>query len=353
MNMQENDNIKFMQRCLDLAGMAEGMTFPNPVVGSVIVHDDLIIGEGYHIKPGEPHAEIIAIASVKDKRLLTTSVLYVNLEPCSHFGKTPPCADMIISQGIKKIVIGTKDTSKKVSGNGIEKLKKAGCEVITGVLEEKCRFINRRFFTFHERGRPYIILKWAQSADGYLDAERKRNLINVPARISGNPEKILVHKWRADEQSILVGAGTVRADNPKLNIREWTGKDPLRLILSSSGQIEKDSEIFRTNGINIVFTHNADAKFADAAIVKLNGDRESASQITDYLYNEGIQSLLIEGGAIVLNHFISNNLWDEARIFSGKEFLKGGIKAPDISGKIISQAKFQKSSLKVILNEAF
>ena len=343
--MQENDDIKFMSRCLDLARRAEGLTCPNPAVGSVIVHNNIIIGEGYHIKSGEPHAEVMAIASVKEKKLLTSSVLYVNLEPCSHFGKTPPCADLIISQGIRKIVIGTKDTSKNVSGNGIEKLRKAGCEVIVGVLEDECRFLNRRFFTFHEKGRPYIILKWAQSADSYLDVDRKQNQIDRPTWISGNTERILVHKWRAQEQSILIGAGTVRADNPKLNIREWIGENPLRLILSSSGLLNKDSEIFKTNGTNIVFTHNADVTFTGTVVVKLNGERDSASQITDYLFNSGVQSLLIEGGAIVLKHFISNNLWDEARIFSGKEFFNGGIKAPDNFGKIISSTKFPKSSL--------
>ncbi len=186
--MPEKDDIKFMQRCLDLASKSEGRTYPNPLVGSVIVHNGRIIGEGYHLKAGEPHAEVVAINSVNEKELLSSSTLYVNLEPCSHFGKTPPCSDLIISRSIKKVVIGTTDTSEKVSGKGIAKLKESGCEVITGVLEEKCRWINRRFFTFHEKKRPYIILKWAQSADGFLDAERSKDHIRKPLWITGNSE---------------------------------------------------------------------------------------------------------------------------------------------------------------------
>jgi diaminohydroxyphosphoribosylaminopyrimidine deaminase/5-amino-6-(5-phosphoribosylamino)uracil reductase len=349
--MQENEDIKFMWRCLDLAKKSEGRTYPNPLVGSVIVYDGMIIGEGYHLKVGGPHAEVNAINSVKDKKLLKYSTLYVNLEPCSHYGKTPPCADLIISTGIKRVVIGTGDTSLKVSGKGISKMKESGCEVISGVLEEDCRWINRRFFTYHEKKRPYIILKWAQSADGFLDAERSPDHIREPLWITGNTERILVHKWRAAEQSILAGAGTVRADNPKLNVRDWTGEDPLRLILSSSGELNSDSALFRTNGTNIVFTHNADAKIANAVMVKLNDLRSSALQIGDYLYSSDIQSVFIEGGAKVLGHFISEEIWDEARIFKGRDYYKKGTKAPSIKGKSLSHDLFSRSSMEVISND--
>ncbi|MDQ1297394.1 MAG: diaminohydroxyphosphoribosylaminopyrimidine deaminase, partial [Bacteroidota bacterium] len=202
----ETDDIKFMQRCLDLAQKAEGMTRPNPMVGSVIVRGGVIIGEGYHLKAGGPHAEVVAINSVMDKSLLRSSALYVNLEPCSHFGKTPPCADLIVSSGLRKVFIGPGDTSEKISGQGIAILKKAGLEVKTGILEEKCRYINRRFFTFNEKKRPYIVLKWAQSADGFLDIERRKAVQQRPTWITGEAERVLVHKWRATEQAILVGA---------------------------------------------------------------------------------------------------------------------------------------------------
>jgi diaminohydroxyphosphoribosylaminopyrimidine deaminase/5-amino-6-(5-phosphoribosylamino)uracil reductase len=317
--MPETDDIKFMKRCLELACRSEGRTYPNPMVGSVIVYEGLIIGEGYHLKAGEPHAEVNAINSVLDKNMLKSATLYVNLEPCAHHGKTPPCTDLIISSGIRRVVAGTIDTSEKVSGRGVAKLKESGCEVITGVLEEDCRWINRRFFTFHEKKRPYIILKWAQSGDGFIDIERKKNRIREPKWITGNAERVLVHRWRASEQSILAGAGTIRTDNPKLNVRDWTGKDPLRLILSSSGKLNSNSSLFGTNGINIVFTHNADAKIKNSVIVKLDEKSSSSVQIADYLYSTGIQSVLIEGGAKVISHFISSGLWDEARIFSGKE----------------------------------
>jgi len=305
--MPGNDDIKFMQRCLDLASNSEGRTYPNPLVGSVVVHDGQIIGEGYHLKTGEPHAEVVAIRSVKQMELLGASTLYVNLEPCSHFGKTPPCTDLIISSGIKRVVAGTTDTSEKISGRGFSKLRESGCEVITGVLEEKCRRINRRFFTFHEKKRPYVILKWAQSADGFIDAERISSQARKPLWITGNAERVLVHRWRASEQSILAGAGTIRIDDPKLNVRDWTGRDPLRLILSSSGNISDTSSLFTAEGRNIVFTRNSDAEIGNATIVQLHEGTGSAIQIAEYLYESGIQSVLIEGGAKVLDHFISSD----------------------------------------------
>ena len=237
--MGADEDLKFMKRCLELADKALGFTFPNPVVGCVIVYNGAIIGEGYHLKAGGPHAEVIAIGSVASRELLKSSVLYVNLEPCSHFGKTPPCADLVINSGIRKVVIGTKDTSGNVGGNGILKLKKAGCDVITGILEDECRWINRRFFTFHEKKRPYIILKWAQSADGFIDFIRDDRNIQKPAWITGEAERVLVHKWRCDEQVILAGARTIKMDNPRLNVREWTGDDPVFVLAHERTLLEQ------------------------------------------------------------------------------------------------------------------
>ncbi len=349
--MVQGNDINFMRRCLDLAVKAEGRTYPNPLVGSVVVHDNVIIGEGYHVKAGEPHAEVIAVNSVMKKELLKHAILYVNLEPCSHFGKTPPCSGFIVSSGITKIVIGTGDTSEKVAGSGIAFLKNAGCEVITGVLEQECRWINRRFFTFNEKKRPYIILKWAQSSDGFLDYEREKNSGQKPVWITGNAERVLVHRWRAAEQAILAGAGTIRSDDPQLNVRYWAGNDPVRVILSSSGILKKESAVFRINGTNIVFTKNTETDLTNSEIVKLDNSLASACQIADYLHGKEVQSLLIEGGAGVLDHFISEGLWDEARVFTGKSTFTKGVNAPVISGNVIENTFFSGSKLTVILND--
>jgi diaminohydroxyphosphoribosylaminopyrimidine deaminase / 5-amino-6-(5-phosphoribosylamino)uracil reductase len=346
--MMEAEDIKFMHRCLELAQKAEGLTYPNPMVGSVIVHEGKIIGEGYHLRAGESHAEVNAVNSVSDKSKLKASTLYVNLEPCSHFGKTPPCADFIVSNGIPKVVIGTADSSEKVSGKGIERLKSAGCEVITGVIEEECRRLNRRFFTFNEKKRPYITLKWARSADGYLDVLRTSDHKAEPTWISGKPERILVHKWRASEQSILVGAGTIRADDPQLNVREWKGPDPLKLILSSSGIVNAGSALNKSNRV-ILFTHNPTAENPVKERVIINRSEASSVQIARYLYSAGLQSLFIEGGAEVLNHFISTGLWDEARIFTGADYFREGPKAPSVKGTLFSGTVFSGSTLEIYL----
>lgn len=336
---------------MELASAAEGMTYPNPLVGSVIVHDGRIIGEGYHLKAGSPHAEVNAINSVSDKSKLSKSTLYVNLEPCSHFGKTPPCADFIIENKIPEVVIGTIDTSKKVSGKGISKLEESGCKVITGVLETECRWLNRRFFSFNEKQRPWIILKWAQSADGYMDLIRSQDSGQKPTWISGKPERVLVHKWRASEQAILVGAGTIRADNPKLNVREWRGNDPVKLILSRSGRIDDSIAANGTNGSLVVFTLNEAPEIAGSVKLKLEINTPASEQVIKYLYRERLQSLFIEGGAEVLNHFLSGGLWDEARIFTGNTNFNGGLKAPVVGGINISRTNFEGSYLEVFLNE--
>jgi diaminohydroxyphosphoribosylaminopyrimidine deaminase / 5-amino-6-(5-phosphoribosylamino)uracil reductase len=347
--MTETDDIKFMRRCLELAIKAEGLTYPNPMVGSVIVYEGNIIGEGYHLRSGEPHAEVNALNSVMDKSKLKQSTLYVNLEPCSHFGKTPPCADLIISEGIPRIVLGTVDTSTNVSGKGAEKLREAGREVIAGVLEDECRYLNRRFFTFHEKRRPYITLKWAQSSDGYIDIIRAEGQKNEPRWISGKPERVLVHKWRASEEAILAGADTVRSDNPRLDVREWVGHNPVKLILSSSGTFTGDIILKNTDARLVIFTHNPDADVSGSEKIILDKNLPSAVQISDYLYSSGIQSLFIEGGAEVLNHFISAGLWDEARIFKGGDFFRQGVRAPVINGKLYYKNEFSGSTLEIYL----
>jgi diaminohydroxyphosphoribosylaminopyrimidine deaminase / 5-amino-6-(5-phosphoribosylamino)uracil reductase len=348
--MVEKDDIKFMQRCLELASKAEGLTYPNPLVGAVVVHEGKIIGEGFHLKSGTPHAEVNAIDSVKDRSLLKFSTLYVNLEPCSHFGKTPPCADLIISSSIPRVVIGTIDTSDRVSGKGITRLKEAGCIVKTRVLEEECRWLNRRFFTVTEKKRPYIILKWAQSSDGYIDILRSGNHKSKPVWITGNPEKVLVHKWRSCEESIMVGAATVRADDPLLNVREWTGNQPLRIILSRSGAIDPDSALFRTNDTFIMFTGNMKSDLPGAVKIKLEEGMSASEQITDYLSGKGIQSLFVEGGAEVLNHFISEGCWDEARVFTGELYFGEGLKAPVLGNeRLTEQVYYDKSRLDIFI----
>lgn len=346
--MTEADDNKFMQRCIDLAVGAEGLTYPNPMVGSVIVGNGVVIGEGFHFKAGEAHAEVNAINSVKKRELLKSSTLYVNLEPCSHYGKTPPCADFIIANGIPEVVVGTIDSSEKVSGKGIEKLKSAGCDVREGVLEKECRQLNRRFFTFHENKRPFITLKWAQSSDGFIDVIRSAESMDGPHWITGKSERILVHKWRSTEQSILTGGRTVRTDLPRLDVREWSGPNPLKLILSSSGNI--GSEAKNTDSQVILFTHDVIAGSDNMQKVVLSKDIPSATQICDYLYSKGIQSLFIEGGAEVLNHFISLGLWDEARIFTGDEKFRDGTRAPALKGDFLSRTLFSNSMLEMYLN---
>ncbi len=349
--MMSPEDLKYMNRCLELASKGEGLTYPNPMVGSVIVHAGQIIGEGYHLKSGGPHAEVIAINSVKDKELLKSASLYVNLEPCSHFGKTPPCADLIISSGIPRVVIGTSDTNGKVAGQGVAKLLAAGCEVITGVVEIECRRLNRRFFTFHEKKRPYITLKWAQSADGFIDIVRKAGDKPGINWITGNAERSLVHRWRAAEQAILIGARTLRTDRPLLNVRDWKGNNPVKLILSRSGELDNKLLENETNGTTIVFTYNMEVQFSFAQKVLLSNESSSASQIASYLYKIGIQSLFIEGGAEVLNHFISEELWDESRIFRGKQAFNDGIMAPELHNRQYSQTLFSESTLNVYLRD--
>jgi len=293
----------YMQRCLQLAALGLGKTSPNPMVGAVIVHNGKIIGEGYHHLYGQAHAEVNAINSVKDMELLKESTLYVNLEPCSHFGKTPPCADAIIRYGIPKVVIGSIDYHDKVNGNGVRKLREAGVEVVENVCKADCEELNRRFFTFHQQHRPYIILKWAQTRDGFMDIDR--NDSEPTSYWITNPAlKVLVHKWRSEEDAILVGYNTMRNDRPQLTTREYPGKDPQRFVMQ--------------RGTDII---------AELPYTPLS---EKAEEAIQQLYNLKIQSVIIEGGKKTLEKFLEIGLWDEARILVGNQCWGKGLKAPKI-----------------------
>lgn len=323
-----NRDETYMQRCVDLARLGVGSVAPNPMVGAVIVCDDKIIGEGFHQRYGESHAEVNAITSVQDKSLLKKATIYVSLEPCSHHGKTPPCSDLLIEHQFKKVVIGCKDSHSKVSGKGIEKLKKAGIEVEVGVLEQECRDLNKRFFTFHERQRPYVILKWAQSKDGYLDKLRPNNEKGINW-ISAPETKALVHKWRSEEQSILVGRKTVQNDNPSLTVREFSGINPTRIIIDSQMQLSSELNIFSDDAKTIIFNRVKNEVKENIEWIKI---QETDTQlILDELYKRNIISVFVEGGSRTLQYFIFGNVWDEARVIVGNSIFGEGTKAPTIN----------------------
>lgn len=312
---------KYIQRCIDLANNGLGTTFPNPMVGCVIVFDNKIIGEGWHRKSGEPHAEVLAIASVKDKTLLSKSTIYVSLEPCSHFGKTPPCCDLILKYNIPNVVVGTVDPNIKVAGNGIKKLIDSGKKVIVGVLEEACFELNKRFFTFHEKKRPYIVLKWAETEDGFIAPISKNE--QKPVWITNSLSRQLVHKWRSEEQAVLVGTQTVLDDNPKLTVRDWAGNHPIRIVLDQKNRIPKESHVFDNQSATLILSAET-----------INYSSNVGSQIALFLFENNIQSVLIEGGRQTIQTFIDADLWDEARIFRGKIKFEVGIKTPKINGKV-------------------
>lgn len=330
---------KYIKRCIELAKNGLGTTYPNPLVGSVIVCNGKIIGEGWHQKSGKPHAEVNAVNSVKDKSLLKKATIYVSLEPCSHFGKTPPCCDLIITNKIPNVVIGTVDPNIKVAGNGIKKLIEAGTNVTIGVLEAECNELNKRFFTFHEKKRPYIILKWAESQDGFiapLDRYEKK-----PVWITNPYSRQLVHKWRTEEQAILVGTQTVIDDNPKLNARDWSGNNPIRIVLDRNNRIPKNSHVLDQQVKTILFSEfRIGAEKENAIFETIDFKKNRAEQVVQALYKQQIQSVIIEGGRQTLQTFIDANLWDEARIFIGTTQFKTGIRAP-----VLVQKQFEKQPI--------
>lgn len=329
-----NSHEDYIRRCIQLGSNGLGTTQPNPMVGAVIVYNDHIIGEGYTSPYGGSHAEVNAINSVHDISLLSKSTLYVTLEPCSHFGKTPPCSDLIIRHKIPKVVIGCIDDNPKVAGRGIKKLRDSGCEVILGILEKECKNHHKRFFTFHNKQRPYIILKWAESSDGYIAPKTKEE--KQPVWITNVYSRQLVHKWRAQEQAILVGTTTVKEDNPSLTVRDWKGVNPTRIVLDKSKKLDVKHAVF-----------NDDAKTIRLTRAHINYNEPIAAQISKYLHEQNINSVIIEGGSKTIQTFIDEGLWDEARVFYGSVLFKVGTKAPDFNGRVISETHIQKDTLKV------
>ena len=314
----------FMKRCIELALNGSGNVAPNPLVGCVIVYDDKIIGEGFHQEFGKAHAEVNAIESVTDKTLLSKSTLYVSLEPCSHHGKTPPCVDLIIKHKIPHVVIGCADTFSEVNGKGIAALKNAGIKVTLNVLEEECRNLNKRFFTYHEKKRPYIILKWAQSKDGFIG---KRN-VTEPVSISNEFSKTLSHKWRSEEAAIMIGTNTAIADNPQLNTRLWNGKNPLRIAIDKDLKTPSTHHLFSGEQPTLIFNAFKNEKKENTEFIKIGFSANSLKTILNDIYKRQINSVIVEGGTNLLSQFIEQNLWDEARVFTSPVYLKEGIPTP-------------------------
>ncbi len=324
------------------------------MVGCVIVREDQIIGEGFTSPYGGAHAEVNAINSVSDKRLLQEATLYVSLEPCSHFGKTPPCADLIISSGIPRVVIGVRDPHSEVDGKGIERLKTAGIDVTCPVLEKECREHHKRFLTFHEKKRPYIILKWAESLDGYMAPDPiKRAKKPEPYWISSRPSRQLVHQWRTEEQAVLVGTRTVLEDNPRLSPRTWAGKPPLRVVLDRDLEIPESYHIYNDEADTLIFTGRDSHSGGRSGInhAKIDFSKDVAEQVCQALFELQIQSVIVEGGAATLKSFLVAGLWDEGRIFQGISNLGGGIRAPELRGKISSRTKIGKDTLTIWRND--
>lgn len=318
---------KYIRRCIQLARNGMCNAAPNPMVGAVIVHNDRIIGEGYHARCGEGHAEVNAIRSVKDESLLQESTIYVSLEPCSHYGKTPPCADLIIRKGIPRVVVGCVDPFSLVSGRGIQKLKDAGIDVKVGVLEAECRQLIKRFVTFNTQQRPYITLKWAESADGFIDINREEG---QPVVLSTPITSMYVHKQRAEHHAILVGRKTALLDNPSLTTRNWYGKNPVRLVIDKELTLPTSLKLFDGSAPTWIFTAQDKASTSQVIYFKLDFSRSILPQILQKLYENKLQALLVEGGSQLLQSFIDEGLWDEIYTEHSTKVLENGVKGPVI-----------------------
>jgi len=332
-----NSHEFYMKRCLELGQKALREVAPNPMVGSVIVLDGKIIGEGYHQFYGKEHAEVNAIRAVHDKRVLKNATLFVNLEPCSHFGKTPPCADLIIKHHIPHVVIGSIDTNSLVAGQGIEKLKKAGVKVEIGILEETCRELNKRFFTHHEKKRPYVILKWAQTKDGYLDYKREINDKKKALQISNEASQKLVHQWRSEEQAIIIGTHTALLDNPQLTVRMISGKNPLRIAIDRTLRIPKEYHLLDKSTPTLILSEKEMESEINLEYVQVDFNIPIVPQLLHELYKRNIRSLLVEGGERLLSGFIQSGFWDEANIFTSDKKIESGVRAPILIEQPISK----------------
>jgi diaminohydroxyphosphoribosylaminopyrimidine deaminase / 5-amino-6-(5-phosphoribosylamino)uracil reductase len=335
---------QFMHRAIELAKLGSGLVSPNPMVGCVIVYDNNIIGEGWHRKFGDAHAEANAVSSVENKELLKDSTVFVNLEPCSHTGKTPPCADLLIQYRVKKVVIANGDPNPLVAGNGIKKLKDEGIEVETGVLEKEGHEFNRRFFTFMEKQRPFILLKWAQTDDGFMAHA------NYESRwISSEFSRQLVHKWRSEEDAVLVGTKTAGHDNPTLSVRDWSGRNPTRIVIDRFLRLPSSLHLFDKTQKTICYNVIKHEEHPNLVLIRLD-EVNFISQLLRDLYKQNIQSVMVEGGAQTLRLFIEAGLWDEARIFSSSRTFGDGIAAPSLRGNLMSQEFISSDSLKIYVN---
>jgi diaminohydroxyphosphoribosylaminopyrimidine deaminase/5-amino-6-(5-phosphoribosylamino)uracil reductase len=332
----------YMKRAMELARLGSGYVSPNPLVGCVIVHEGRIIGEGWHKKYGQPHAEVNAIEVVSDKSILKESTLYVNLEPCSHTGKTPPCANLIIDHQLSKVVLSNADSNPLVKGKGIQRLRDAGITVIRDVLSKEGRDLNKRFFTFIERKRPYIILKWAETLDGFI--ARKNN---DSKWISDEYSRQLVHKWRTEEDAVLVGSGTAWYDNPMLNVRHWSGRDPVRVVIDRHLKLGPNLNLFNGNQRTICYNLVKDEARKNLLFVQLEAENFLESLVQN-LYKQHVQSVIVEGGAQILNSFIKAGLWDEARIFISPQQFHTGIASPKLPGVLQEERKLQNDLLRIV-----
>ena len=335
----------YINRCIELAKKATGKTYPNPLVGAVIVHNNQIIGEGYHQKAGQPHAEINAINSVKNPELLPESTIYVSLEPCAHFGKTPPCSLKLKEIGFKKVVIGAMDSHDKVNGKGKKILMDAGIETISGILEEECRELNKRFFTVHEKKRPFIILKWAESKDGFIDKDFK------PTKISNELASQFVHQIRSEEHAILVGTQTALTDNPSLTTRLVEGRNPVRILIDFDLKVPQDFKIYNDEAPTLVFNQEKEADEGNVKFIKISKENFLEELIQKLIENQ-IQSVLVEGGSRTLQTFINANLWDETIIIKNEDLLlENGTKAPKFSGNLTEEKNFRDNKISFYRNK--
>ena len=337
----------FIGVCLKLAEKGLGYTAPNPIVGSVLVYDGEIIGQGYHQKYGEAHAEVNCINSVKDtnRHLISKSTLYVSLEPCNHFGKTPPCTNFILEHKIPKVVIGCQDPFDKVQGSGVSMLRENGVEVVDSVLEAECQYTNRRFFTFHTKKRPYIILKWAQSNEGFIASNMEEQIW-----LTGEISKILVHRWRSEEASILVGYNTAKIDNPKLTNRSGEGLNPMRIVIDRYLSLTGDCSLINDNLPTIIFNEVKDDLKGEKHYKKIDFSISIPKQILNLLYQINLQSVIIEGGAKTLNLFIDEKLWDEARVFETQKEIGQGIKVNELVKPFARKELVGNDTLKIYYN---
>ena len=334
-----------MQRALELAALGRGQVSPNPMVGCVIVHHGQIIGEGWHQRYGEAHAEVNALNRVEDQSLLTEATVYVTLEPCAHYGRTPPCADLLAKHHVKRVVVGAVDSNPLVGGKGIEKLKKAGIEVEAGVLEDSCRALNVRFFAAMEKQRPYIILKWAQTTDGFVARS------NYDSKwISNEQSRQMVHQWRADEDAILVGPNTAKYDNPRLNVRGVEGKDPTRILIDRNLSVAHDLNLFDGSQSTLIYNLKKSEKGQMLEFIQLHKKQFLNDLLTD-LHQRKIQSLIVEGGSGILKAFIEAGLWDEARIFTSKTEFGEGIAAPKVIGEEIDRQDINGDDLRFLIKK--